>query len=89
LRESLTDWLQNKKYVSTSDFITLIKEQKNAGKSWAGISSLVLGRYGISLDKETIQFGGSNALKGLASEDALNVMLLVNPFSFSAFAFRS
>jgi predicted transcriptional regulator len=23
LRESLTDWLQNKKYVSTPDFITL------------------------------------------------------------------
>ena len=54
LRESLTDWLQNKKYVSTPDFITFIKEQKNIGKSWAEISSLVLERYGISLDKEQL-----------------------------------
>jgi Arc/MetJ-type ribon-helix-helix transcriptional regulator len=55
LRESLTDWLQNKKYVSTPDFITFIKEQKNIGKSWAEISSLVLERYGISLDKEQLK----------------------------------
>jgi hypothetical protein len=55
LRESLTDWLQNKKYVSTPDFITFIKEQKDIGKSWAEISSLVLERYGISLDKEQLK----------------------------------
>jgi len=55
LRESLTDWLQNKKYVSKPDFITFIKEQKNIGKSWAEISSLVLERYGISLDKEQLK----------------------------------
>lgn len=28
LRESLTDWLQNKKHVSTPDFIAFIKEQQ-------------------------------------------------------------
>lgn len=55
LRESLTDWLQKKKHVSTPDFITFIKEQKNTGKSWAEISSLVLERYGISLDKEQLK----------------------------------
>ena len=55
LRESLTDWLQNKKYVSTPDFITLKKEQKTIGKRWAEISSLVLERYGISLDKEQLK----------------------------------
>ena len=55
LRESLTDWLQNKKHVSTPDFITFIKEQKNNGKSWAEISSLLLERYGISLDKEQLK----------------------------------
>ena len=55
LREALTDWLQNKKNVSTPDFITFIKEQKNTGKSWSEISSLVLERYGISLDKEQLK----------------------------------
>ena len=55
LRESLTEWLQNKKDVSTPDFITLIKEQKNIGKTWSEISSLVLERYGISLDKEQLK----------------------------------
>ena len=55
LREALTDWLQNKKNVSTPDFITFIKEQKNIGKSWSEISSLVLERYGISLDKEQLK----------------------------------
>ena len=55
LRESLTDWLQNKKHVSTPDFINLIKEQKNIGKSWSEISSLVLERYGIALDKEQLK----------------------------------
>ena len=49
MRESLTDWLQNKKRVSTPDFITFIKEQKNVGKSWSEISSLVLEQYEISL----------------------------------------
>ncbi len=55
LRESLSDWLQNKKHVSTPDFITFIKNQKNIGKSWSEISSLVLERYGISLDKEQLK----------------------------------
>jgi predicted transcriptional regulator len=55
LRESLTDWLQNKKRVSTPDFVTFIKEQKDSGKSWSQISSLVLERYGISLDKEQLK----------------------------------
>jgi len=55
LRESLTDWLQNKKHVSTPDFVTFIKEQKNVGKSWSEISSLILERYGISLDKEQLE----------------------------------
>ena len=55
MRESLTDWLQNKKHVSTPDFITFIKEQKNVSKSWSEISSLVLKRYGISLDKEQLK----------------------------------
>ncbi|MBM4462427.1 MAG: CopG family transcriptional regulator [Chloroflexi bacterium] len=55
LREALTDWLQNKKNVSTLDFVTFIKEQKNIGKSWTQISSLVLERYGISLDKEQLK----------------------------------
>ncbi len=55
LRESLTDWLQNKKHVSTPDFITFIKEQKNIGKSWSEISSLVLERYGIFLDKDQLK----------------------------------
>jgi metal-responsive CopG/Arc/MetJ family transcriptional regulator len=55
LRESLTEWLQNKKNVSTPDFITFIKEQKNIGKTWSEISSLVLERYGISLDKEQLE----------------------------------
>jgi metal-responsive CopG/Arc/MetJ family transcriptional regulator len=55
LREALTDWLQNKKNVSTPDFITFIKEQKNIGKSWSQISSLILERYGISLDKEQLK----------------------------------
>ena len=55
LRESLTEWLQNKRNVSTPDFITFIKEQKNIGKTWSEISSLVLERYGISLDKEQLK----------------------------------
>jgi metal-responsive CopG/Arc/MetJ family transcriptional regulator len=55
LREALTDWLQNKKNVSTPDFITFIKEQKSIGKSWSEISSLVLERYGISLNKEQLK----------------------------------
>ena len=55
LREALTEWLQNKKHVSTPDFITFIKKQKNIGKSWSEISSLVLERYGISLDKEQLK----------------------------------
>ena len=55
LRESLTDWLQNKKHVSTPDFITFIKEQENIGKSWSEISSLVLERYGIFLDKDQLK----------------------------------
>ena len=52
LREALTDWLQNKKNVSTPDFITFINEQKSIGKSWSEISSLLLERYGISLNKD-------------------------------------
>mgnify|MGYP002400946160 CR=1 FL=1 len=55
LREALSDWLQNKKHVSAPDFITFIKEQKNIGKSWSEISSLVLERYEISLDKEQLK----------------------------------
>jgi len=55
MRESLTDWLPNKKYVSCPDFITFIKEQKNVGKSWPEISPLVLERYGISFDKEQLK----------------------------------
>jgi hypothetical protein len=55
LRESLTDWLQNKKHISMPDFITFIKGQKNIGKSWSEISSLVLERYGASLDKEQLK----------------------------------
>lgn len=55
LREALTDWLQNKESVSTPDFITFIKEQKKMGKSWSQISSLVVERYGISLDKEQLK----------------------------------
>ena len=55
LRESLTAWLQNKKRVSTPDFITFIKEQKNSGKSWAEISSLVIEQYGITLDKDQLK----------------------------------
>jgi metal-responsive CopG/Arc/MetJ family transcriptional regulator len=55
LREALTDWLQNKKNVSTPDFISFIKQQKSIGKSWSEISSLVLERYGISLDKDQLK----------------------------------
>ncbi len=55
LREALTDWLQNKKNVSTPDFITFIKEQKSIGKSWSEISSLVLELYGISLNKDQLK----------------------------------
>jgi metal-responsive CopG/Arc/MetJ family transcriptional regulator len=55
LREALTDWLQNKKNVSTSDFISFIKEQKRIGKSWSEISSLVLERYGMSLNKDQLK----------------------------------
>ena len=55
LREALTDWLQNKKNVSTPDFITFIKEQKSIGESWSEISSLVLERYGISLNNDQLK----------------------------------
>jgi metal-responsive CopG/Arc/MetJ family transcriptional regulator len=55
LREALTDWLQNKKNVSTPDFISFIKQQKSIGKSWSEISSLVLERYGISLNKDQLK----------------------------------
>ncbi len=55
LRESLTDWLQNKKHISTPDFITFIKEQKNLSKSWAEISTLVVEQYGITLDKDQLK----------------------------------
>ena len=55
LRESLTKWLQNKKRISAPDFIAFVKEQKNIGKSWSEISSLVLERCGISLDKEQLK----------------------------------
>ncbi len=54
-RESLTDWLQNKKQVSTPDFVAFIKQLKNAGKSLSGISSVVLERYGVSLDKDQLK----------------------------------
>jgi hypothetical protein len=55
LRESLSDWLQKRKHISTSDFVTFIKEQKSSGKSWSEISSLVSERYGMSLDKEQLK----------------------------------
>ena len=55
LREALTVWLLNKKNVSTPDFISFIKEQKSMGKTWSEISSLVLERYGISLNKEQLK----------------------------------
>ncbi len=55
LRESLTDWLQSKKHASTLDFIAFIREQKSTGKSWSEMSSLVLERYGISLDKQQLK----------------------------------
>jgi len=55
LREALTDWLGKKKSAAASDFITFIKEQKNDGKAWAEISSLVLEKYGISLSKEQLK----------------------------------
>ena len=55
MRESLTDWMQNKKNASAPDFITFIKEQKNLGKSWAEISTIVIGQYGISLDKDQLK----------------------------------
>ena len=55
LRESLADWLQNKKHVPTPDFITFIKEQKSIGKSWSEIAPLVLERYGVSLSKEQLK----------------------------------
>ena len=55
LRESLTDWLQNKKHVSEPDFISFIREQKRIGKSWSEISSLVLEQYGISLSKDQLK----------------------------------
>lgn len=55
LREALTDWLQSKKNVSTPDFITFIKMQKSIGKSWSEISSLVLEKYGISLNKDQLK----------------------------------
>ena len=55
LREALTDWLQNKNNVSTPDFISFIKQQKGIGKSWSEISTLVLKRYGISLNKDQLK----------------------------------
>ena len=55
LRESLTDWLQNKKQASTTDLITFIKGQKDAGKSWAEITSAVRARHGIALDREQLK----------------------------------
>ena len=55
LRESLTNWLQSKERVSTPDFIAFIKQQKNAGRSWSEISSVVLEKYGVSLDKEQLK----------------------------------
>lgn len=55
VRETLTDWLRKKNSASASDFITFIKEQNNSGKTWAEISSFVLGRYGISLNKEQLK----------------------------------
>ena len=55
LRESLTDWLQNKKHLSTLDLIAFVKEQKRAGKSWSEISSVVLEQYGVSLGKEQLK----------------------------------
>ncbi len=55
LREALNDWLQTKKNISTPDFVAFIKEQKNIGKSWSETSSLVLERYGISLNKEQLK----------------------------------
>ena len=54
LREALTDWLQTKKRVSVPDFVAFIREQKSNGRSWAEISSLVSGRYGISLSKDQL-----------------------------------
>ena len=33
LRQSLTDWLHNKKHAPTPKFITFIKEQEKIGKS--------------------------------------------------------
>jgi len=55
LREALTDWLQNKKQASVPDFISFIKEQKSIGKSWSEISSLILERYRISLNREQLK----------------------------------
>jgi len=55
LREALTDWLEKKKVISAPDLITFIEEQKSSGKSWAEISSLLLARYGISLNKEQLK----------------------------------
>ena len=54
LREALIDWLE-KNATYAPDFITSIKEQKSSGKSWAKISSLLLARYGISLNKEQLK----------------------------------
>ena len=55
LRESLTDWMQSKKQASTTDLITFIKGQKNAGKSWAEIASAVRERHGVALDREQLK----------------------------------
>jgi len=55
LREALTDWVRNNKYVSTPDFIAFIKDNKNIHKIWSEIPSLLLQRYGISLDKEQLK----------------------------------
>lgn len=54
LREALIDWLEKKKVISAPDLITFIKEQKNCGKSWAEISSLLLAQW-VSLNKEQLK----------------------------------
>ena len=54
LREALADWLAKKRSTTVPDFITFIRQQRNNGKSWAEISSLVLELYGISLNKDQL-----------------------------------
>jgi len=55
LREALADWLAKKRSTTVPDFIAFIRQQKNNGKSWAEISSLVLELYGISLNKDQLK----------------------------------